>query len=143
MKSQKGFTLIELMIVVVIIGILSAFAVPAYNDYVTRGKLVEGTSTLSDARVKMEQSFQDNRTYNLAADGVTCPAGIPASTTNFTYACGGLTAIAYTITATGKANLSDFSFSIDETNTKRTTAIRTGWGTAPANCWITSKGGAC
>jgi len=79
MKTQKGFTLIELMIVVVVIGILASIGIPAYNDYVTRGKLVEATSALSDGRIKMEQYFQDNRTYV----GGTCPA----ATTRFTFNC--------------------------------------------------------
>lgn len=135
MKTQKGFTLIELMIVVVVIGILASIGIPSYNDYVTRGKLVKGTSALSDGRVKMEQFFQDNRTYV----GGTCPA----ATTNFTYACSGLSTTAYLITATGVGNLSAFSYTIDQTNTKQTTALKAGWGTVPANCWIMKKGDAC
>lgn len=135
MGKQRGFTLVELMIVVVVIGILASVAIPSYNNYSIRGKLAEGTSTLSDARVKMEQFFQDNRTYV----GGTCPA----TTTNFTYACSNLTATTYTITATGTGSLSVFSYSIDQSNTKQTTALKSGWGTVPANCWITSSGGSC
>lgn len=135
MKTQKGFTLVELMIVVVVIGIMASIGIPSYNDYVTRGKLVEGTSALSDGRVKMEQFFQDNRTY------VAGPC--PAETTYFGFICNNLTATTYTVTATGKGGLNDFSYTIDETNTKRTPALRAGWGTAPANCWIMKKGGAC
>jgi len=135
MKMQKGFTLIELMVVVVVIGILASIGIPSYNDYVTRGKLVEGTSALSDGRVKMEQFFQDNRTYA----GGTCPA----ATTNFTYACSNLSVTTYLITATGVGNLSDFSYTIDQANAKQTTALKTGWGTVPANCWIMKKGDAC
>jgi type IV pilus assembly protein PilE len=131
MKTQRGFTLIELMIVVVVIGILASIGIPAYGDYVTRGKLVEGTSALSDGRVKMEQYFQDNRTY---VGGIA-----PADTTNFTYAPSHLSATTYTITATGKGNLSAYSYTINETNTK---ASNTPWGNS-TTCWIMKKGDAC
>lgn len=131
MKTQKGFTLVELMIVVVVIGILASIGIPSYNDYVTRGKLVEATSALSDGRVKMEQFFQDNRTYV----GGTAPA----ETTNFTYAPSNLSTTTYTITATGKGNLSTFSYTIDQANTKTSA---TPWGNS-ATCWVTNKGGAC
>ena len=70
LKVQKGFTLIELMIVVAIIGILATIALPAYSNYVRSGKATEATSTLASARVQMEQHFQDNRTYV----GGPCPA---------------------------------------------------------------------
>ena len=49
--NQKGFTLIELMIVVAIIGILAAVAIPAYQDYVVRGRVVEGLSLASAAKI--------------------------------------------------------------------------------------------
>lgn len=140
---QKGFTLVELLIVVTIIGILASVALPAYNDHVIRGKLTEATSGLSDARVKMEQSFQDNLTYNSAGDGTTCPAGIPAASTNFTYSCSGLSATAYTITATGRNNLSAFSYTIDQANAKKTTGLKSGWGGTPVDCWITKPGDRC
>lgn len=131
MKMQKGFTLIEMMIVVAVIGILASIAVPAYTDYVTRGKLVEGTSALADGRIRMEQFFQDNRTYA----GGPCPA----ATTNFTYACGNPTTTIYTITATGVGNLAAFSYTINQANTKGST---TPWGNS-TTCWVTKKGGVC
>jgi type IV pilus assembly protein PilE len=140
MKSREGFTLIELMIVLVVIAILASIAVPSYSDYVIRGKLVEGTSALSDGRVKMEQFFQDNRTY------VGGPA--PATTTNFAYAAGDLSLTTYTITASGNGRMAGFVYTIDQTNTKRTTAAPAGWGTTtmpgiPATCWIGKKSGVC
>lgn len=140
MRMQKGFTLVELMIVVVIIGILASVALPAYQDYVIRGKLAEGTSNLANARVKMEQYFQDNLTYDT---GAGCPASIAASSDNFNYACSNLSANSYTVTATGQSDLSDFVYTINESNTKQTTSLKAGWGTTPANCWITTKGGTC
>ena len=63
MRNMSGFTLIELMIAVVVVAILTAIALPSYQEYVTRGKITEATSNLADMRVKLEQFFQDNRTY--------------------------------------------------------------------------------
>jgi prepilin-type N-terminal cleavage/methylation domain-containing protein len=131
MKATKGFTLIELMIVLVVIAILTAVALPAYTNYVTRGKLAEAVSALSDGRVKMEQFFQDNRTY---VGGPT-----PAATTNFTYATSNLTATTYTITATGIGSVSAFSYTVDQDNTKTST---TPWGNS-ASCWVINTGGGC
>jgi type IV pilus assembly protein PilE len=148
MKTNNGFTLVELLVVVAIVGILASIAYPSYTSYVLRGKIQEGTSTLSDGRVKMEQFFMDNRTYSsasLAANGCPTTLKVPASTTNFAYSCSGLSTTAYKITATGNFSSPAFVFTIDQSNTKQTTAAPSGWAAAtmPTNCWISKKGGVC
>jgi type IV pilus assembly protein PilE len=141
-RQAAGFTLIELMIVVAIIAILAAIAVPIYSDYVTRSKLTEAQNNLSALRVQMEQYFQDNRSY---ADGAgNCGTPMPATGSNstvkyFTYTCA-ITTSGYTITATGATTqTANFTFTIDNNN-NRATSNANGWYTTPATCWVTAKG---
>lgn len=137
MNASRGFTLIELLMVVLVIGILAAVGIPQYNDYAVRAKIPEATAALSDGRIKMEQFFQDNRTY---VGGPT-----PAATSSFSYSIGTPTVSAYTITATGSGRVAGFTFTIDQNNVKQTTAAPTGWAAAtmPTNCWILRRGGVC
>ncbi|MDP4028235.1 MAG: type IV pilin protein [Gallionella sp.] len=140
MKTQKGFTLMELMITVAIVAILASIALPAYSNYVQRGKIAEATTNLSSLRVSMEQYYQDNRTYlNGAACGVAMPA-TPA-VQYFTFACIA-TATTYTITATGISSMLNFAYTIDQQNTKTSTITAPGW-TGNAACWATKPGGSC
>jgi len=140
---QAGVTLIELMVTLVIVAILSAVAVPAYNDYVKRGRIPTATNNLSAMRVKLEQYFQDNRQYSGACVAASS-APLPAAD-DFTYTCT-LAANTFTVTATGSGVMSGFTYTIDESNNKKTTAVPTGWGTVPSGgytCWVRKKGGAC
>jgi type IV pilus assembly protein PilE len=152
MKQSRGFTLIELMIVIAVIAILAAVALPSYNDHVLRSKLVEAHANLADLRVKMEQWFQDRRSYQNAAAtgcGVTMP-GMPGATQVkfFAFTCVAPTASTYTITATGGTGLAGISFTVNESNVKATVVTPSsfmayaGYATN-TNCWAVKKGGQC
>ncbi|WP_343733093.1 type IV pilin protein [Duganella sp.] len=137
-RIQQGFTLIEVMITVAIVGILLAVAVPAYSDYVTRGRMSEAFTALGGAQTAAEQYWSNNRTY---ANFDGSPA-FPAATTNFTYALSNATASTYTITATGTGKMAGFVYTLNESGTRATTGSPTGWGTS-ASCWVDHKGGVC
>lgn len=74
-QMQKGFTLIELMIVVAIIGILAAIALPAYQDYTTRSKISEGLTLAASAKTSVAEHKLSLATYpaNNTAAGYTSP----------------------------------------------------------------------
>ncbi|MBA0265338.1 prepilin-type N-terminal cleavage/methylation domain-containing protein [Stenotrophomonas maltophilia] len=72
MKNQKGFTLIELMIVVAIIAILAAIAIPQYNDYTARAQMTEAFTLASGMKTPIAEAFAQD---NTAANSCVVPAG--------------------------------------------------------------------
>ncbi len=137
-RIQRGFTLIEIMISVAIVGVLLAAAVPAYTDYVIRGRLTEAFTALAGSQPAAEQYWSNFRKY----DGFDAGGSFPINTSNFIYALSNAGASSYTITATGIGKMNGFVYSIDQNGTRATVGSPTGWGTN-ANCWVDHKGGSC
>lgn len=141
MNKARGFTLIELMITVAIVAILAAIALPAYNQYIVRGKLAEAYSTLLATRVQAEQWFQDNRTYLGMTPSATGKYFNAPALTN-----PGQNTYTYTVTGIAGTDVEGFAFSIDQSNARATVvtgpAAANGW-TGNATCWIIRKNGSC
>jgi len=94
---QKGFTLIELMIVVAIIGILAAVAIPAYGDYTARAQAAEAFTLLDGLKTPMAEQYADNSTWTLPTTGVVTGGKYVASIAAVSAVNGG------TLTATYQA----------------------------------------
>lgn len=141
-RTSQGFTLIEVMITVAIIGILAAVALPSYTDYVRRGKLQEAFAEMATARVKLEQHYQDTRGYGTAGASCNTDAALPASTKYFDYTCKvGSTTQLYVITAAGKGDISGYEYTLNQSNAQATTKFK--GTTVTKSCWITKASESC
>jgi type IV pilus assembly protein PilE len=144
-KCAAGFTLLEVMVVCVIVAILAAVALPSYFDYITRGRIVEATTGLSNMRQLYEQYFLDNRSYVNGCATYLAQVNAQFLNTNgtadFAIGCPTETASTYTIQATGQGVMAGFVYTIDQTGAKTSSGPGT-WGTGNA-CWLIRRGGAC
>src|SRR5262245_28713764 len=109
MRLSRGFTIIEVMIVVAIVAILASVAIPNYTDYIRRGKIQEASSALLAQRVKMEQFFQDNRQYTNAG-AIVSPCNNNPALKYWALDCPTLTTTTYTIRAQGTGDLTGLTF---------------------------------
>jgi type IV pilus assembly protein PilE len=154
--KARGFTLLGVMIVVAIVAILAAVALPAYGDYIRRGQLPEAFAGMSDLRVKMEQYYQDNRQYGTS--GANCAdVATPAWAVNtptliyagsepgrelFTFTCEVLNGgQGYRITATGaRERALGHTYTINHANQRGTTEFK--GAAVTRGCWLV-KGSEC
>jgi type IV pilus assembly protein PilA len=140
-RMQKGFTLIELMIVVAIIGILAAIAIPQYQDYITRAKWQDNISQVHSFKTAIGECFQNKA-------GVTTECDTAALVTSATGAVfptpsKELSAVAYTgavLTLTGKPSVKDCVVTITPTmaagGTSITWTMATGAGCTKAQTGV-------
>lgn len=129
-RKTWGFTLIELMIVVAVIAILAAIAVPSYQQYIFRSKIPVGIDALSSFATRMEQRYQDVGNYGT---GTACAVTVPVAA-NFALACT-LTKSGqgFTALATGSGAVAGVEYSLDDVGTRVT--LKHPSGVPAQNCW--------
>ncbi len=172
MKKSEGFSLIELMIVVAIIGILAAVAIPMYTDHLVRSRIADGTSQLSTYKTLMEQFFADNRTYagatiwgNGAAVPVACngtnettasiyfdficqaydpTAGAPTVAALTVNGPSNPTAAGFLLVARGKGAMANFNLAVDNMGRRYSNHNTAAFNTGGnVNCWKSTRGTGC
>lgn len=134
-RVQKGFTLIELMIVVAIVGILAAIAIPQYQDYTRRARISEGLGMAAAAKTAVAETFQGRGVTDMSTGGATNNTGyaFPGATTNvagIAIGAGGTITVTYTAAATGTAGQTVDLIPVDAANAtlNLSAAAGAGWG---------------
>ncbi len=136
-SPEKGFTLIEIMIAIAIVGITLAIAIPSYNSHIQKTRRVEATTALVDLAAKLERYHTTNNTYV----GATIPGlGVESPTPNGNYALSILsqTPNTYTIRATRvvtTAQANDACGDFTLTNTGAEGLVGNAIGFTNAICW--------
>lgn len=128
--QMAGFTLIELMIVITIIGIISAIAYPNYQEYVLRSNRSEGQAFLNDAAARQERYYAQNHTYadTYAKLGY---ANNQSSSSKYTLGISNVTTTSYSLTASpARTDSKCGNLTLNQAGTKG----KSGSGTL-ANCW--------
>jgi type IV pilus assembly protein PilE len=142
-RFRRGFTVVELLIAVTVVGILAALALPSYAVYLVRSRVLDASLRIADHRARMEQHFLDHRSY-VDATGECGVAPSPAAGGDvFDVACSA-TATTYRVTATGRAGgtMAGFAYAVDETGARTTLSVPAGWTRAP-DCWTARPDGSC
>jgi len=128
---QKGFTLIELMIVVAIIGILAAVALPAYQDYTVRAKMSEVMLAASSCRTSVTEYFQVGNSLPTAANAFGCEQTVAGSASRYVSTVTTDTGGIITATSTIPGALGNITVQPCNTNGVSTPGYSTGACTAP------------
>lgn len=140
-RKSGGFTLIEVMITAVIIGILAAVALPIYSTHVKRGAIPEAVANLAAKQNDMDKYYYDFFKYT----GAQACADDTTTSKKFKFTCTLTTdPQGYVLKATGQGSMTGFVYSIDQSGTKSTVQLPSGWSyPSPNNCWATTKEGKC
>ena len=141
-RPATGFTLLETMIVAALVGVLAALALPSYETYIKRSRILDAVTRLADARARMDDYYLDQRTY--VDDAGHC--GVPAatSTTDYFIVECQATSTTFLVTASGMATkgMSAFVYTIDHAGHRATISVPGGWSRAD-DCWTIRKDGLC
>ncbi|ESS66962.1 putative type IV pilin protein PilA [Methyloglobulus morosus KoM1] len=143
-KVQQGFTLIELMIVVAIIGILAAIAIPAYQDYIIRAKLTEVITAADACKTSVSEYYQSTNTMPATLLASGCASVVTQSVNGLTIGTGAnagvITVAARTTTLGGNiADAAGGNFVLSPTTSSGTISWTCGFGTGPTKSTILQK----
>jgi len=140
-QAQKGFTLIELMIVVAIIGILAAIAIPAYQNYTIRAQVTEGLTLADGWKTAIGEYYANNGTWPLQASLTGTSISIGKYESGVTVTAGGTIQITYGNSANAKINTLILGIT-PYTNANNDVLWQCGFGAAPSGTSVAVATGA-